>query len=84
MAAVRGRAPVTSKTGGAKSTRPKAAAKPVIGDEERRHLIEACAFFHADRFRAVEPGSYRARDVEDAAAEIDAVLKRGARKGRKS
>jgi hypothetical protein len=41
---------------------------------ERRHLIEACAFFRADRYRAVEPGGFREADLRDAAAEIDAVL----------
>ena len=84
MAAARSRTRVSGKMAGAERARRKAVSKPVIGDEERRHLIEACAFFHADHFRAVEPGTYRAQDVEDAAAEIDAVLKRGARKGRKT
>lgn len=51
--------------------------------EERRHLIEACAFFRADHFRPAEPGAYRQQDLEDAAAEIDGVLKRGARKSGK-
>lgn len=51
--------------------------------DERQHLVEACAFFRADHFRAAEPGSFREQDLKDAAAEIDAVLKRGMRKGRK-
>ena len=51
--------------------------------DERRHLVEACAFFRADHFRPAEPGSLREQDLKDAAAEIDAVLKRGMRKGRK-
>jgi hypothetical protein len=54
-----------------------------IDAEERRHLIEACAFFRADHFRPAEPGSCREQDLKDAAAEIDAVLKRRAGKGRK-
>ena len=62
-----------------RKTRPRLA----IGSEERQHLIEACAFFHADHFRPAEPGSVRAQDLKEAAAEIDAVLKRGTRKGRK-
>lgn len=57
--------------------------RPAIAGEERQHLIEACAFFHADYFRPTEPGSVRAQDLKDAAAEIDAVLKRGTQKGRK-
>lgn len=62
----------------------KADSKPVIRHEERRRLIEVCAFFHALQFRSVEPGAYREQDLKDAAAEIDAVLKRSARKGGKA
>lgn len=51
-----------------------------VAADERRHLIEACAFFRADHFRPAEPGEYRKQDLRDVAAEIDAVLKRGARK----
>ena len=74
-------------TGSAGSGRRKrapaaAGAKPPIDAEARRHLIEACAFFHADHFRAAEPGSYRQQDLAEAAAEIDAVLKRKGRAGR--
>ncbi len=61
----------------------KRGARLAIGGDERQHLIEACAFFRADHFRAAEPGSVRAQDLKDAAAEIDAVLKRRTRKGRK-
>jgi hypothetical protein len=68
-----------------KTTRKKAAGrrrKPAalcacgiaVDAEEREHLVRACAFFRADRFRAAEPGRVRARDLEDAAAAIDAVL----------
>jgi hypothetical protein len=60
----------------------KARAKVAVDVDARRHLIEACAFFHADRFRPVAPGCYRQQDLADAAAEIDAVLKRSGRKGR--
>lgn len=69
---------------GAGRGRRKPAPRPKIGSEERRHLVEACAFFHADRFRAVEPGTYRAQDLKDAAAEIDGALKRSGGKGRKA
>ena len=47
-----------------------------VGAEERRHLVEVCAFFRADRYRAAEPGRLRAQDFEDAALDIDAALGR--------
>ena len=61
---------VTGAAGGGqgkKSPAPKrqvrtARAKPAVDAEARRHLIEACAFFHADRFRPAEPGCYRQRN----------------------
>ncbi len=59
----------------------KARAKVAVDADARRHLIEACAFFHADRFRPAAPGCYRQQDWAEAAAEIDAVLKRRGRKG---
>lgn len=83
MAATRGRKQM-GKGAGAGRERRRAVSRPAIGSDERQHLIEACAFFHADHFRAAEPGSYRAQDLKDAAAEIDAVLRRRARKGRKA
>ena len=45
-----------------------------IDAEERRHLVEACAFFRADHFRQAEPGSIRSADMAAAAADVDAVL----------
>jgi hypothetical protein len=60
----------------------KGRAKLGVDADVRRHLIEACAFFHADHFRRAEPGRYREQDLAEAAAEIDAVLKRRGRKGR--
>lgn len=83
MAATRGRGQMR-KSAGAVRERRKSVSRPAIGSDERQHLVEACAFFHAEHFRPVEPGSYRAQDLKDAAAEIDAVLKRRARKGRKA
>lgn len=83
MAATRGRGRMR-KNAEAGRERRKVVSRLAIGDNERQHLIEACAFFHAERFRRVEPGSYRAQDLKDAAAEIDAVLKRGGRKRRKA
>ena len=82
MAATRGRKQMR-KSAGAVRERRKTVSRPAIGSDERQHLIEACAFFHADHFRAAEPGSYRAQDLKEAATEIDAVLKRRARKDRK-
>ena len=46
-----------------------------VDDEERRHLIDACAFFKAEHFRMAEPGSVREQDVRKAAADVDAALK---------
>jgi hypothetical protein len=46
-----------------------------VEEDERRHLIEDCAFFRATQFRPVDPGGYREEDVRDVAKDIDAVLK---------
>jgi hypothetical protein len=53
-----------------------------VDDEERLHLINACAFFRAERFRAADPGSIRGEDVLKAARDVDAALK-GRRKYKK-
>jgi hypothetical protein len=45
-----------------------------VDDEEREHLVEACAFFRADRFRDADPGHLRAQDRKDVAVDIDAAL----------
>jgi hypothetical protein len=47
-----------------------------VDEDERRHLIDACAFFRAERFRVAGPGSIRGEDMRKAAADVDAVLKR--------
>lgn len=47
----------------------------IVEDEERRHLVEDCAFFRAARFRETEPGCYRKQDLKVAEAEINAVIK---------
>ena len=83
MAAIRSNRRM-KKSAGAVRERRKAVSRPAIGSDERQHLVEACAFFHAEHFRPVEPGSFRAQDLKEAAAEIDAVLKHRARKGRKA
>jgi hypothetical protein len=46
-----------------------------VDEEQRRHLIDACAFFRAEHFRMAEPGSIREQDVRKAAADVDAALK---------
>ena len=46
-----------------------------VDQEERRHLIDACAFFKAEHFRMAEPGCIREQDVRKAAADVDAALK---------
>ena len=56
--------------------------KVVVEEDERRHLVEDCAFFRAARFRAASPGSYREQDLKAAAAAIDAAIRAG-RKPRK-
>lgn len=73
---------VASKPGAARRGKT-AEMKVVVGEEERRHLVEDCAFFRAARFRAATPGSYREQDLEAAAAAIDAAIKPD-RKRRKS
>jgi len=74
---------VSGQAGGGRRKKAPGAgrAKPVVDADVRRHLIEACAFFHADHFRPAEPGGYRQQDLAEAAAEIDAVLKHRGRKG---
>jgi hypothetical protein len=67
-----------------KSARPrKVRARPAVDDEQRRHLIEACAFFRAERFRECEPGHVREQDVRAAASEIDAVIRPGRKRGKR-
>jgi hypothetical protein len=61
------------RTGGAAAR--GAQARPAVDAEQRRHLIEACAFFRAEQFRPCEPGEIRGEDVRAAAAEIDAVIR---------
>lgn len=47
-----------------------------VGAEERIHLIEACAYFRADRYRPVAPDGFREQDRREAAIEIDEVIKK--------
>ena len=56
----------------------RCAPRPVAGidEEQRRRLIECCAFFKASRYRPVRPGQVRAKDLQRAEIEIDSVLGR--------
>jgi len=72
----------SSVTGAA--ARPAAARNPrpglVVEAEQRRRLIECCAYFKASRYRPVRPGQVRGKDLQQAETEIDTVLgKRGPR-----
>jgi len=51
-------------------------ARVVVKGEERRRLIDDIAYFHAERFRPVEGQGIREEDRREAAAEIEAVLRR--------
>ncbi|OGA25160.1 MAG: hypothetical protein A3I02_08680 [Betaproteobacteria bacterium RIFCSPLOWO2_02_FULL_67_26] len=70
-----------------KPGRPRAGSAPraglLVDEEQRRHLIEACAFFRAQRFRECAPGHYREQDVQAAASEIDAVIRPVRKRGKR-
>ena len=66
----------------AAAVRAPASVAVAVDEEERRHLIESCAFFRAERFRHCQPGRYRRQDIQAAAADIDAAI-RAARKKKK-
>ena len=51
-----------------------------VDEEQRRHLIECCAFFRAQRFREASPGRYREEDLRAAASAIDSVIGRARRR----
>jgi len=55
--------------------RRKLRPEVTVDDEQRRHLIECCAFFRAGQFRDVEPGRCRRQDIQAATADIDAVIR---------
>lgn len=46
-----------------------------IDKEERRHLIEDCAFFRVQQYREAAPGRYRKEDLRSATGAIDSVIK---------
>lgn len=51
-----------------------------VDEEQRRCLIEDCAFFRAERYREVRPGDVRGQDLAAAAADIDAAIGRRRRR----
>ena len=75
MTAVRTRKPARIKARTAAGGPRYCGCGVLVDGEERRHLVDACAFFRAEHFRMAEPGSIREQDVRKAAAEVDAVLK---------
>jgi len=75
MTAVRARKPVRIKADTAAGGPRYCGCGVRVDEEERRHLIDACAFFRAEHFRMAEPGSIREQDLRKAAADVDAALK---------
>ena len=75
MIAVRARKPARIKAATATGGPRYCGCGVRVDGEERRHLVDACAFFRAEHFRMAEPGSIREQDVRKAAADVDAVLK---------
>ena len=75
MTAVRARKPARTKAATAAGGPRLCGCGVRVDGEERRHLVDACAFFRAEHFRMAEPGSIREQDVRKAAADVDAVLK---------
>ena len=75
MPAVRARNPARGKAATAAGGPRYCGCGVLVDGEERRHLVDACAFFRAEHFRMAEPGSIREQDVRKAAADVDAVLK---------
>ena len=67
----------------AAAVRAPASVAVAVDEEERRHLIECCAFFRAERFREAEPGHIREQDKEAAAAAIDAAIRAARKKNKK-
>jgi hypothetical protein len=53
----------------------RAATAADVDQEQRRRLIECCAFFRAQHFRETAPGQYRADDVRAAAHDVDRAIR---------
>ena len=60
----------------ARRGKPDAGAFISVDADQRRRLIECCAFFRAAHFRPLHPGGFRKQDLLEAEASIDAVLAR--------
>lgn len=82
MPAVRVRKPERARTKAATGEPRLCGCGVRVDAEERLHLINACAFFRAERFREADPGSIRGEDVRKAAREVDAALQ-GRRRSKK-
>ena len=76
MTAIRARRPARGRAATASGGARLCGCGLRVDDDERLHLINACAFFRAERFRAADPASIRGEDVRKAAREVDAVLRR--------
>lgn len=66
-----------SPRGGQRAASGNVAAKPapfLAHDDEKAHLVESLAYFHAEQYREVQPGEMRNEDVQRAAGEIALVL----------
>ena len=81
--AKRGKVPLQRAGSAPRAAARKLKARPVVNDEQRRHLIAACAFFRAEQFRLCEPGQVREQDVRAAASEIDAVIRPVRKRGKR-
>jgi hypothetical protein len=73
MALVRARRPSKAAPAAVSGRTPGAAVS--VDEEERRRLIECCAFFRVQRFREAAPGRYRDEDLRSAASAIDSVIR---------
>lgn len=74
MTAARVRKPARARTKDATGEPRLCACGVRVDAEERLHLINACAFFRAERFREADPASIRGEDVRKAARDVDAAL----------
>ncbi len=79
MMAVRTRKPVRAVGAAARNGAALCGCGVRVDAEERLHLINACAFFKAQRYRTAEPGRIRGQDLRQAAREIDGALERRTR-----
>ncbi|MNC86192.1 hypothetical protein D3C83_18300 [compost metagenome] len=59
---------------GRKSPKVGRGCRIAVDADERRRLIEDCAFFRGERFREIQPGEVREQDRAAAAADVDAAI----------